>query len=253
MKKTAITLMIIILCVALAGADDFKYNVKNDDTLNKAATDFHKVMGPLWHGPVEEGKMEEVAKQLPALLAARDAMMKANLPEEFAHNLELISKSAVKFSDSVDNLAKLVKANESSESIKKAFSLMHDYYRDVKTLILALADVSGKFHDVMHPLWHEAYEKKDVKAIAAGTDDLLKWAEQILQVNTGKGGEIEEASKNLVVAVKDLKAACAGTDSEKILMGLATVHDCYHMISEEPEMAEDSEDDDEDDDEGHKN
>jgi ribosome-associated translation inhibitor RaiA len=235
MKKITAILFVLILCVALAGADDFKYNVKTDDTLKKAQTNFHKVMGALWHGPLENKKTDAVAEKLPELLKFRDEIMKANLPEEFAHNLKPISKTAVKFSAAVDTLAKTVKAEGSSEDIYNAFSKMHDYYRDLKTMTLALNDVSGKFHDVMHPLVHEAYEKKDTKAIADGADDLLKWAKLILQVNTGKPGEIEAASKELVKACEELKKVCEGKDAKAILEGLSNVHDAYHMISEEPE------------------
>ena len=233
MKKLTAILVVMILCVALAGADDFKYNVKTDDTLKTAQTNFHKIMGALWHGPLEDKNTDAVAEKMPELLKYRDAIMKANLPEEFAHNLDAISKTAVKFSAAVDVLDKTVKANGSSDEIYNAFSKMHDYYRDLKTMTLALNDVRSKFHDAMHPLIHEAAEKKDLKAIADGTDDMLKWAKLILQVNTGKGGKIEEASAGLVKACEELKKLCEAKDEKAILDGLKKVHDCYHIISEE--------------------
>lgn len=230
-KLLAIITILCLPSLALA-QDDCTYKIADDETLKTALNNFHEVMSELWHGPVQEGEVEPVAAKMDAIKSLRDGILTANLPSEFAFKCAAVSAAAVEFSMSVDGVANAL-TDGNVEEVKEAFSTMHDRYRDLRMMAVPASAYMEKFHDAMHPLWHEAYEAKDVEAIRAGVAELEMYAEAILKANTGKPGEAEAQSKALVAAVAELKKCCEGDDDDAILEAMKNMHDAYHVLSGE--------------------
>jgi hypothetical protein len=231
-----LTIIATAILTLLAGPiqdESCTFTVADDDTLSNAMTAFHDVMADLWHGPVQEGNIEPVKQKMSLLVSARDRVLKANLPSEFAHNCAGISDAAAAFSSSLDALNECISQDSDAEKIKEVFSEMHDRYRELRTMTVSVTVYMERFHDVMHPLWHDAYPAEDADAIRKGVDDLVQLAELIVKSNTGKSEEVEAGSKHLIDMVKNLKTACADTDDAAVLEALKLMHDAYHSLSEE--------------------
>jgi hypothetical protein len=231
--------MLIIITTAilslLAGPiqdDNCTFSVADDDTFSNAMTAFHDVMAELWHGPVQDGNIEPVKEKMAQLISARNRILQSNLPSEFAHNCAGISQAAAALSNSVDALNNSISQEAGTEKVKDTFSEMHDRFRELRVMTVPVSVYMERFHDVMHPLWHDAYPAEDAEAIRKGVDDLVQLAKLIVKSNTGKGEELETGSKHLLDMVNNLKTACADTDDAAVLEALKIMHDAYHALSE---------------------
>ena len=237
MKRTIFITVLSVLVAATAAAQDCIFKIADDDTFEKAKEKFHDVMADLWHGPVQEGKIDPVTKQIGELKAGRDAVMSANLPGKYEVLCPVFSEKATVFSATVDELDRLcslfVSGAVSAEEVKEGFSRMHDAYREmVQTLILP-EDLIEAFHDVLQPLWHEAYPSKDIDAIKKGVPSLKVRAKLLVQI----AGRVEteafgEAARALLESVATLQEAIAAGDDLATLTALELLHDAYHSLSE---------------------
>jgi hypothetical protein len=232
MKKTLAIIAILCLPALAIAQDDCTYKIADDDSLKTALNNFHEVMGDLWHGPVEEGNMEPVKAKMDVMKSLCEKILAANLPTEFEFRCATVSAAATAFSKSVEDLAVTLEGGDAEKS-KEAFSAMHDAYREIRTLTTSATAYMDKFHEAMHPLWHEAYEAKDVEAIKKGVPELEMYAGAILKANKGKPGETEAQTKALVDAVAKLKKCCEGDDGEAILTAMKEMHEAYHVLSGE--------------------
>ena len=94
-----------------------------------------------------------------------------------------------------------------------------------------------EFHDVLHPLEHEALPQKDFKRIRAGAGELAKRGEAILKLGVPTGveekytGEFKEELKRFGAAlVKFKQDAESGTD-EQLKESYSAVHDSFEMLA----------------------
>lgn len=236
--KTLATILIILAFAAVSFAQDCTFTVANDDTLKTAAAGFHDVMAPLWHGPVQEGTTAPVKEQIEALIAGRDQIMKAHLPEEYSHECAAFSSMAAKFSGTVDKLAGLIKDGAADDAIIDTFSSMHMQFERMMRIASPIDSLTTKFHEVMQPLWHEAYPAKDVASIKAGIPELTKWATAISRANSDKCEECQAGSSNLVETVETLRKAAETENNDAVLQALVKVHDAYHALADEHEEEE---------------
>ena len=91
-----------------------------------------------------------------------------------------------------------------------------------------MAHALEAFHDVLHPLFHDALSKKDVKAIKAAIPGLQKRAAEVAACKMTNRDCIK-ACGDLVTSVKGLEAAAKKGDKE-LLASLDHVHGAFEAI-----------------------
>lgn len=227
MKKLLIAIVVCAMFAAPGFAQDCGFKLADDETLKTATKSFHDVMAPLWHGPVPEGDVSGLKDEIGKLIAARDAVMQANLPTKHESRCAAFTAKAKEFSASVDTLAKLVNENGSVEAIQAAFKTMHDTYSAMNGVLVTMEDLTHRFHDILSPLWHEAYEAKDIARIKKEGVLLPRIAAAIKAKNTD---EKITSPAELLTAVEALKSAIESGSDAIILEALSQVHDAYHAV-----------------------
>lgn len=94
-----------------------------------------------------------------------------------------------------------------------------------------------EFHDVLHPLEHEALPKGDFKTIRAQAGELTRRGEAIVKLGVPKGvkkeheGEFKEGLKKFTDSLAAFKRdAEAGTDAA-LKESYSSVHDSFEMLA----------------------
>jgi soluble cytochrome b562 len=94
-----------------------------------------------------------------------------------------------------------------------------------------------RFHEVLHPLEHEALPKNDFKTIRAKAGELVKLGGAILKlgvprnVDDKNAGEFKEGLKKFDAALLKFQAdAERGTDDE-LKTSYSAVHDSFEMLA----------------------
>jgi len=94
-----------------------------------------------------------------------------------------------------------------------------------------------QFHDVLHPLEHEALPKNDFKTIRAKAAELVSLGEAILKLGVPAGtdekylGEFKEGLKRFGEALSEFKDdAESGTDAE-LKESYSAVHDSFETLA----------------------
>ena len=91
-----------------------------------------------------------------------------------------------------------------------------------------MAKALEAFHDVLHPVFHDALPKKDVKAIRAAIPALQKHAAEVAACKMTEE-KCVKACGDLVKSVKDLEAASKKGDKDMIA-ALDHVHGAFEAI-----------------------
>ena len=93
------------------------------------------------------------------------------------------------------------------------------------------------FHDVLHPLQHEALPAKDFQRVRANAGELLKRGNAIVQLGVPKGTaqkEVEEFRRELkkfeTALSKFSEHSSKGTD-EQLEVSFSAVHDSFEMLA----------------------
>ena len=228
MKRFTLFALIICIISFSAQADDCTFSLGDDDSLKKATGEFHDIMAPLWHGPVQKGDVSSVRAGIEGLVAAKNSIMNASLPNDKKEKCVRFSQAALAFSASVDALSNKVNEDADDDQVKAAFASMHDHYEKMMRSLIDMSKYVERFHDVMSPLWHEAWEAKDVEAIRKGTPTLVKLSYAIRDSADNKK---QETIETLVTAVKSLQNSCEGGSDQDILDAMEEVHEAYHALT----------------------
>ena len=93
------------------------------------------------------------------------------------------------------------------------------------------------FHDVLHPLQHEALPKNDFATIRARADELMRLGARITKlaipegIKTENREEFENARRKFKDALSQFrKASRSGTDTE-LTTTFSAVHDSFEMLA----------------------
>jgi len=117
----------------------------------------------------------------------------------------------------------------------------------ISTLTLLLSPVARaehfsvreyeEFHDVLHPLEHEALPKGDFKTIRAQAGELSRRGDAIVKLGVPGGvkkehaDEFKEGLKKFAVALNKFREdASAGTDA-RLRESYSAVHDSFEMLA----------------------
>jgi len=222
----------LTLIVAAAPAQDCIFKTKDDDSLEQALKKFHDVMSALVHGPAEQGDFAPVRAQAGDLAKQRDGIMAANISSKLAKRCLEISARARELSQAVNQLVAQVKANAGDEALKASFNSMHAAYRNLNSAQTSLEDLLEAFHEILHPLWHDAYPSKDAAAIKAEIPKMKVRAKLILSTAEASDKGRAPGAKSLLEAVTTLEEAAAAKDDMAILEALRIVHDAYEKLAE---------------------
>jgi hypothetical protein len=94
----------------------------------KEIEEFHLVLYPLWHEAMPQKDYQTIKFAIPSLESKMDALMKAQIPEEFTHIEAQIIEKREALGKAVDNLANACRKNKDEEIIDK-LTQMHESYR----------------------------------------------------------------------------------------------------------------------------
>ncbi len=213
-------------------AQDCIFKTSEDDTLRQSLKGFHESMAALIHGPAEKGDFSQVGAKAGDLVRLKTAIMSANLPPKLSGRCADISAKAKELSKAVDDLAAKSQAKADDKAMKTALDAVHATYRNLNNSLTTLDDLLDAFHTVLHPLWHDAYPKKDTAAIKEAIPKLKVRARLI--VATAEGGDKARlpAAKKLLESVTTMEEAAAAKDDLAILESLRLTHDAYESLAE---------------------
>jgi uncharacterized coiled-coil DUF342 family protein len=233
--KKILAIAVITLCPALwgnaASAQDCRFKIKADESLKQAMNSFHEVMSGLVHGAAGKGDFSQVKAKAEELAKLRDGIMAANLPEKLAKRCPEISIKAAELSKAVDSLVAQSRGSAGDDAVKLAFDNMHTAYRNLNNALVSLEDQMQAFHEVMHPLWHDAYPKKDAAAIKAEVPKLKVRAKLILSTAEAVDKAKVAGAKSLLEAVTTLEEAAAANDDASVLEALRVAHEVYEKLA----------------------
>jgi hypothetical protein len=94
----------------------------------KEIGDFHLVLYPLWHAAMPNKDYQAIKASIPSLENKMDALMKAQIPEEFADIEPQIIEKREALRESVEDLANVCRKNKDNEIMDK-LTQMHESYR----------------------------------------------------------------------------------------------------------------------------
>lgn len=234
MKKAPLVFAVVGLLLASTAArpQDCIFKIKNDDSLQKALKQFHDVMSSLVHGPLEKGDLGPVRAQAPEFAKHRDVIMAASLPPKLARRCPEISARAAELSRAVDRLIDEASSKAGDEAIKAAFDAVHAAYRNLNSAQTTLDDLLEAFHEILHPLWHDAYPAKDAAAVKAEIPKLKVRAKVIMSTAEASDKARVPGAKSLLETVAMLEEAAAARDDTALLEALRIVHDAYEKLAE---------------------
>jgi len=208
------------------------FPTRNDESFKKAMSGFHEVMSGLVHGPAEQGDFTEVRERAGELAKLRQAVMAAALPEKLSGRCAEISNLAMEMSKAVDELESQSRANAGNDAMKTGLDRVHTAYRDLNGALTTLQDLLSTFHELMHPLWHDAYPNKDAAAIKNEIPKLKVRAKLILSTAEASEKSRAAGARALLEAVTLLEEAAAANDDASILEALRITHDAYEKLAE---------------------
>jgi uncharacterized coiled-coil DUF342 family protein len=212
-------------------AQDCRFKIKDDESFKQAMNSFHEVMSGLVHGAADKGDFSQVKAKAEELAKLRNGIMAAKLPEKLARRCPDISAKAAELSKAVDTLMAQCKNNAGNDAVKLAFDSMHSAYRNLNNALVSLEDQLQAFHEVMHPLWHDAYPKKDAAAIKAEIPKLKVRAKFILSTAEAVEKARVAGAKSLLEAVTTLEEAAAANDDASVLEALRVAHEVYEKLA----------------------
>jgi len=208
------------------------FETNDDESLRLSLKSFHDVMAALIHGPAEKGDFSQVGAKADELAKLRTAIMSASLPAKLAGRCADISAKATELSKAVDNLAAQGKAKSDDKTMKAALDAVHVAYRNLNSSLTTLDDLLDAFHTVLHPLWHNAYPKKDTAAIKEAIPKLKVRARLIVATADGADKAKLPGAQKLLESVTTLEEAAAAKDDLAILESLRIAHDNYESLAE---------------------
>jgi len=233
--RRILTLSFVTLVLFLGGAPGYSqdciFKTKEDDSLRQALKDFHDLLSSLVHGPAEKGDFAPVRAQAGEFSRLRGGIMASTLPARLGKRCPEISAKAQELSKAVDSLATRAKENAPDAAVKAAFDSVHVAYRNLSGAMTSLDDLLQAFHDVLRPLWHDAYPNKDAAAIKAETPKLKVRAKLILSTAEGSDKPKAPGARKLLDAVATLDEAVAAKDDASVLEALRIVHDAYENLA----------------------
>lgn len=232
-QTVCIAAFILVLSMStIAGAQDCAFKTANDESLNQALKAFHETMAALVHGPADKGDFAQVNARAEELVKLSKGIMAANIPEKLTKRCPEISTRARELSGAAESLLAQSRANAGNDAMKAGLDRVHAAYRELNGSLTTLQDMLDAFHDLLHPLWHEAYPNKDSAAIKAQVPKLKVRAKLILSTAEGREKERTAGARSLVDAVTTLEEAAAANDGPSILEALRVVHENYEKLAE---------------------
>lgn len=233
MKMRLYAVVFLISICANAYGQECLFDIGDPATYLEANRQFHDLLGPLQHGPVQERNVAPVKEQINKLVSRRDTLMQSRLATRHRKECPALSSRAIIFSKSVDQLAAAVEAGADDETILRAFEEMHDAYRSMQQSLMSADFLVEQFHTVLHPLWHESYPDNDAEAIKAQIPRLLVRAQLIVNFAKERNmPDLQESASKLVDSARLLEQAAAAEDDFAVLVGLEQMHEAFHDIRE---------------------
>jgi hypothetical protein len=93
------------------------------------------------------------------------------------------------------------------------------------------------FHDVLHPLEHEALPNNDFNTIRAKAPELLRLGEAILNIGVPRGveakhtGDFKEWLQRFSEALREFKRDARDGTDERLRASYSAVHDSFEMLA----------------------
>jgi len=214
------------------GTQDCAFKTGNDDSLTQALKRFHEEMAALVHGPADGGDYTQVKARAEELVKLSRGVAAANISEKLATRCGELTSRARELTDATANLLAQSRANAGAEAMKAGLDRVHAAYRGLNGALTTLQDMLDGFHDLLHPLWHEAFPNKNTAAIKTEVPKLKVRAKLILSTAESREKSRAAGAKSLLDAVTILEEAAAVDDNPSILEALRIVHEAYEKLAE---------------------
>ncbi|HEY7786203.1 MAG TPA: hypothetical protein VIB00_15835 [Pyrinomonadaceae bacterium] len=94
-----------------------------------------------------------------------------------------------------------------------------------------------EFHDVLHPLEHEALPKKDYESVRTKADELVRLGNAIIKLGVPRGTQpsrvqaFEQELENFNKALKYFSKVSKSGKDEDLRISFSAVHDSYEMLA----------------------
>jgi hypothetical protein len=215
-----------------AVASDCIFALGDDKSLEQAVDSFHAEMAMIYHGAYEKGDTSELRDTASVLATERDQLMTAHFPAAQARKCPQFSEKATALSKNIDDLQQLVVAKADDEAVSEAFEAVHNTYGEMKETLFDVSDLVDGFHDLIRPLWHEAYPAKDAEAIAKAVPKLTIRAKLIEHFVAQKQlAHLRQPVADLMETMDTMKEAVAADDDFAILASMEQLHRVFHGVS----------------------
>jgi hypothetical protein len=234
MRKCFFLIVFVLLASLLVSpsfAQNCVFKTKNDESLKQALQNYHEALRAVVHGPADKGDFTQVRDRAQELSRLGKAILSASLPEKLAARCAEISAQATALAGASDNLALLSANKAEDKAVKEALDRAHKAYQQLNRATTTLDDLLNAFHDLMHPLWHDAYPKKDANAIKAQIPRMKVRAKLILSTAEASDKAKAGGAKGLLDAVTTLEEAAAAKDDVAVLEALRIAHDAYEKLA----------------------
>lgn len=232
MNKTGLLCAVLVaLPQGVTGAECI-FTLGDDRSLEQATDSFHAEMAMIYHGIYEKGDTSELRDKVDLLASERDRLLKAQFPATESRKCAAFSTQAMVLSDNIDNLVQLVGVKADDRAVSEAFEQVHDAYGEMKETLFDVSDLVDGFHDLIRPLWHEAYPAKDADAIASALPKLKIRAKLIEDfVEQKQLAHLRRPVADLMETLDTMQEAVAADDDFSILASMEQLHRVFHGVS----------------------
>jgi len=233
MNKTAL-LITLTLFSSFAVAGDFLIPLAEDKTLEEALEIFHEPMAELHHGPLEDGDIAPLRSRAEEFEVHIKKIMKANLSPIYSPRREEISGKIMDLKREVDSLVKAAREKSDDKVLKAAFDRMHDAYRELRKCLISPEKIIQRIHDeIIHPLWHESYPKRDIEAMKKDLPLLKIWSKLLKEAAKAlKMDRVAKSAQEFEEMVVTTQETFETGNRELILEAVKLLHNAYHNLED---------------------
>jgi hypothetical protein len=234
MKRAGVfpSIALFLMPIALSAAECV-FELADDDSLRQAMDELFAQMAILEHGAYQQGDLSEIREMYGVLVEARDELMAAHFPATEARKCPGFSTKALLVSAQVDLLAKTVEDQADDAKVRLAFDALHEALCSMREAMFTAGDLIEGIHDIIRPMWHEAYPARDVEAIRQSLPKLAIRAKLLANfVEQQKLDHLEAPVAKFIASLDLMEDAVAADDEFAIFASLEQVHRAFHRLSE---------------------
>jgi hypothetical protein len=195
----------------------------------------HEVIYPLWHQAWPSKDMKQLRELLPQIQAHVAALQKAALPGILRDKQEKWEKGVAAVAASSAALGEAL-AKDQQQAALDAVEALHSGFEGLMRLIRPPLKEVDAYHQVLYKLYHHDLPQKNLPALRADAEELVKRCEAIggatlPRRHAGKEDAFKTASADLCEATKALAAMGEKTADTQLMKAVEEVHTRYQALA----------------------